>query len=215
MASPYDGSQMTRDAADRGLAGSAWWHNCCTLPVLPRVEASVGREARAYPTCLPLMLSFPATLCSMDDASQAWSACIMTPRARRIPLVSIAALCLPREVLLNQDNAEKAAGQGNQSCACGAALRAVVDCLAHVGGRLFLMTQSPANAGAGAVVPSREDPGLYGGDKEHRMYQPASGGGGSTSGTKKEAAAAVATAEFYRNLAKDCVARQVWRQGVR
>lgn len=80
-------------------------------------------------------------------------------------------------------------------------MRATVDCLDGIGGRVFLMAQSPADAGAGAVCRGREDASLYGGDKEFRLYQPA-----PDSGKDVEA---VATGVFYKALAKDCAARQV------
>ncbi|CAM9491086.1 unnamed protein product, partial [Sphacelaria rigidula] len=95
---------------------------------------------------------------------------------------------------------------GKSPCASGAVLRAVADCLETIGGRVFLMTQSPPNTGAGGINAAREDSSLYGGDKEFRLYQPATATGG---GSKAENAAAWATAEFYRLLAKDCAARQV------
>ncbi|CAM9711406.1 unnamed protein product, partial [Hapterophycus canaliculatus] len=87
------------------------------------------------------------------------------------------------------------------ACASGAALRAAVDCLDGIGGRVFLMAQSPADAGAGVVSRGREEAGLYGGDKEFRLYQAA-----PESGKDVEA---VATGVFYKALAKDCAARQV------
>ncbi|CAM9100724.1 unnamed protein product [Ectocarpus fasciculatus] len=87
------------------------------------------------------------------------------------------------------------------ACASGAALRATVDCLDGIGGRVFLMAQSPADVGAGAVSRGREEGGLYGGDKEFRMYQPAPDVGKDV--------AAVMTGVFYKALAKDCAARQV------
>lgn len=106
--------------------------------------------------------------------------------------------------LLNGDG--KINRSSNKSCAAGAVLRAVADCLETIGGRVFLMTQSPPDAGAGVVNTSREDMSTYGGPKEPRMYQPASAMG---EGGKAETAADLATAEFYENLAKDCAARQV------
>lgn len=87
------------------------------------------------------------------------------------------------------------------SCSSGAALRAVADCLEGMGGRVFLMAQSPANTGAGNVSARREEGGVYGGDKEPRMYQPASN-------VDKDPAIA-ATGTFYKALARDCAFRQV------
>lgn len=63
------------------------------------------------------------------------------------------------------------------------------------------MAQSPANTGAGNVSARREESGVYGGDKEPRMYQPASN-------MDKDAAIA-ATGAFYKALARDCASRQV------
>lgn len=83
-------------------------------------------------------------------------------------------------------------------------MRAAVDCLDGIGGRVFLMAQSPADTGAGLVSRGREEAGLYGGDKEFRLYQAA-----PESGKDVEA---VATGVFYKALAKDCAARQV-REG--
>lgn len=66
---------------------------------------------------------------------------------------------------------------------------------------MFLLAQSPADIGAGAVSRGREEAGLYGGDKEFRMYQPA--------GDTGKDQVAVAAGVFYKKLAKDCAARQV------
>lgn len=72
------------------------------------------------------------------------------------------------------------------------------------------MTQSPAHTGAGAVIASREGMGMYGGDKEFRMYQPAPvTGGAGTLASKEALASAIITAEFYQQLMKDCAAWQV------
>eukprot|EP00752_Nemacystus_decipiens_P016511 g14759.t1 len=87
------------------------------------------------------------------------------------------------------------------ACSSGAALRATVDCLDGIGGRVFLMAQSPSDAGAGAVSRGREDASLYGGEKEFRLYQAAPDSGKDV--------AAVATGVFYKTLVKDCAARQV------
>lgn len=80
-------------------------------------------------------------------------------------------------------------------------MRATVDCLDGIGGRVFLMAQSPADTGAGAVSRGRENASLYGGEKEFRLYQTAPDSGKDL--------AAVATGVFYKALAKDCAARQV------
>lgn len=79
----------------------------------------------------------------------------------------------------------------------------MADCLETVGGRVFLMSQSPSDTGAGAMNTGREELALYGGDKEFHMYQPAKTKG--VGGT----AATWASAEFYQLLAKDCAVRQV------
>lgn len=97
-------------------------------------------------------------------------------------------------------------GNGRQTspaaaCASGAALRATVDCLEGIGGRIFLLAQSPADTGAGKISRGREDAGMYGGEKEFRMYQAAGDAG--------KDATAVASGVFYKALAKDCAARQV------
>lgn len=111
--------------------------------------------------------------------------------------------------LLYGDGRQSSPASG-KSCVCAAALRASADCLETIGGRVFLMSQSPPDSGAGAVIASRENLSMYGGDKEHRMYQPASTEGGAGGGGTKEAvAAAWASAEFYRVLARDCATRQV------
>lgn len=97
------------------------------------------------------------------------------------------------------------------SNAGGAALRATADCLNGIGGRVFLMTQSPPDTGAGAISAKREEAVLYGGDKECQMYQPAADVGKDVE--------AVATGVFYKALAKDCASRQVrrddnrWKEG--
>lgn len=128
-------------------------------------------------------------------------------RTRARPLPPACPHCVPADSrksgLLN---AEGRTTTGKSPCASGAVLRAVADCLETIGGRVFLMTQSPPNTGAGGINAAREDSSLYGGDKEFRLYQPATATGG---GSKAENAAAWATAEFYRLLAKDCAARQV------
>lgn len=90
------------------------------------------------------------------------------------------------------------------ACGSGAALRATVDCLNGIGGRVFLMAQSPADTGAGAVSRGREDASLYGGEKEFRLYQAAPDSGKDV--------AAVATGVFYKALAKDCATRQVRKE---
>ena len=66
---------------------------------------------------------------------------------------------------------------------------------------MVLMAQSPGDTGAGKVGAGREDPGLYGGEKEFGMYQPAED-------VHKDPTTAAAGV-FYRALAKDCASRQV------
>lgn len=66
---------------------------------------------------------------------------------------------------------------------------------------MFLMSQSPPDTGAGSVSRGREEAGLYGGEKEFRMYQPAADSGKDV--------AVVTSGVFYKALAKDCAARQV------
>lgn len=80
-------------------------------------------------------------------------------------------------------------------------MRATADCLDGIGGRVFLFAQSPPDAGAGTVSRGREEAGLYGGDKEFRLYQPA--------GDTGKDVATVAEGVFYKALSKDCAARQV------
>ena len=91
------------------------------------------------------------------------------------------------------------------ACASGAALRATADCLEGIGGRIFLLAQSPSDTGAGKVSRGREDAGMYAGEKEFRMYQPAGDAGKDVT--------ALASGAFYKALAKDCATRQVRRGG--